>query len=61
MGHFKLFKLHALIHYVDEIKDKETLDNVNTEVTKTMHKIVKDAFCNSNKVNYVSQMCYCDD
>jgi hypothetical protein len=48
MGHLNIPKLHALTHYVDWIKEKGTLDNVNTAVTETMHKILKDAFRNSN-------------
>ena len=61
MGHFNIPKLHALTHYVDWIKEKGTLNNVNTAVTETMHKMVKDAFRNSNKVDYVSHMCFWDD
>ncbi len=38
-----------------------TLDSVNTSQIETLHKSVKEAYQNSNKVNYAAQMCFWDD
>jgi hypothetical protein len=61
MGHFDIPKLHALTHYATWIKRMGTLDNINTALTKAIHKTVKAAFRHSNKVDFFSQMCFWDD
>jgi hypothetical protein len=38
-----------------------TLDNINTALTEALHKTVKAAFCHSNRVDFISQMCFWDD
>ncbi len=38
-----------------------TLDNVNTALTKTMHKTVTAAFRHSNAVDFFPQTCFWDD
>ncbi len=37
------------------------LDNVNTALTKALHKTVMAAFYHSNKVDFVLQMCFWND
>jgi hypothetical protein len=61
MGHFNIPKLHVLTQYSSWIKKMCTLDNVNTAVTEALHKTVKAAFCHSNKVDFIPQMCFWDD
>ncbi len=61
MGHFDIPKLHALTHYSNWIKAMGTLDNVNTAPTKALHKTVRAAFCHSNKVDFLPQICFWDD
>jgi hypothetical protein len=39
----------------------DTLNGVNTSQTEAQHKSVKEAYRNSNKVDYVAQMCFWDD
>ncbi len=61
IGHFNIPKLHSLTHYLSWIKEMGTLDGVNTSLTETLHKGVKEAYRSSNKVDYVAQMCFWDD
>jgi hypothetical protein len=61
MGHFDIPKLHALSHYSTWIKEIGTIDNINTALTAALHKTVKAAFCQSNKVDFVPQMCFWDN
>ncbi len=60
-GHFGIPKCHALTHYAHWRKRMETLDNVNTALSETLHKTVKAAFRHSNKVDFFTQMCFWDD
>lgn len=54
---FNLPKLHALLHYVEYIKDFGTLDNCNTETTERLHiDCAKEACRASNKKEIVDQM-----
>ena len=39
----------------------ETLNDVNTAVTETFHKTVKESYHHTNKVDYIKQMCFWDD
>ncbi len=59
--HFNIPKLHALTHYGDWIREMGALHNVNIALTEALHKTVKAAFCHSNKVDFVPQMCFWDD
>ncbi len=61
MGHFNVPKLHLLTHYATWIKETGTLNSVNTSQMEVLHKRVKEAYQNSNKVDYVAQMCFWDD
>jgi hypothetical protein len=61
MGHFNIPKLHSLTHYATCIKVIRTLDSVNTSQMEVLHKSVKEAYRNSNKVDYVAQMCFWND
>lgn len=54
-------KLYALSHYSTWIKEMRTLNNVNIALTEALHETVKVAFCHSNKVDFVPQMCFQDD
>jgi hypothetical protein len=58
MGHFIIPKLYSLTHYAMWIKEMGTLDSVNTSQMEVLHKSVKEAYRNSNKVDYVTQMCF---
>jgi hypothetical protein len=57
-GHFDMPKLYALSHYSTWIKEMRTLNNVNIALTEALHETVKVAFCHSNKVDFVPQMCF---
>ncbi len=59
--HFNIPKLYSLTHYSTWIKGMGTLDSVNTSQREALHKGVKEAYRNSNKVDYVAQMCFWDD
>ncbi len=61
MGHINIPKLHSLTHYSIWIIEMGTLDSVNTLQTKTLHNDLKEAYLNSNKVDYIAQMCFWDD
>jgi hypothetical protein len=42
-------------------KEMGTLDSVNTLQMEVLYKSMKEAYQNSNKVDYVAQMCFWDD
>lgn len=50
-------KLHAMIHYVECIKEFGSTDNTDTEVSESAHSwLIKDAYRATNKVDYIPQM-----
>lgn len=59
--HFNIQKLYSLTHYLSWIKEISNLDGVNTLLTETLHRSVKEAYRSSNKVNYVTQVWFCND
>jgi hypothetical protein len=58
MGHFNMPKLHSFTYYSTWIKGMGTFDSINTSQMEALHKGVKDVYRNSNKVDYVTQMCF---
>ncbi|CAA7270375.1 unnamed protein product [Cyclocybe aegerita] len=55
--HFNIPKLHQLLHYLKAIKWLGTADRYNTESPERLHiDYVKEAYCTSNKCEYVHQM-----
>jgi hypothetical protein len=54
MGHLNIPKLHSLTHYATWTKEMGTFNSVNTSQIEALHKIIKEAYQNSNKVDYVA-------
>ena len=55
--HFNVPKIHSLIHYVAAIRALGSTDGYNTEYPEYLHiDYAKDAYCTSNKRDYVEQM-----
>ena len=56
-NHFNIPKIHLLLHYVSAIGALGSADGYNTEYPECLHiDYAKDAYCASNKHNYVEQM-----
>ncbi|KAF5343887.1 hypothetical protein D9757_015253 [Collybiopsis confluens] len=55
--HFKIPKLHSLLHYADSIRWLGTTDNYNTEAFERLHiDAAKEGWRSSNKRDYFPQM-----
>ena len=56
-NHFKVPKIHSLVHYVSSIRALGSADEYNTEYPEQLHiNYAKDAYRASNKCDYVKQM-----
>ena len=55
--HLNIPKLHALLHYINCIRSLGSADGYNTESPERLHiDFAKEAYCASNKRDYVEQM-----
>ena len=55
--HFNIPKLHAIMHYLNCIRILGSADGYNMESPERLHiEFTKDAYCASNKRDYVEQM-----
>ncbi|CAK5274931.1 unnamed protein product [Mycena citricolor] len=55
--HFNIPKIHAMKHYVDQIRSKGTADGFNTELSERLHiNYAKMGYNSSNKNGYIQQM-----
>ncbi|KAF8254221.1 hypothetical protein K440DRAFT_531750, partial [Wilcoxina mikolae CBS 423.85] len=53
----KIPKIHSLFHYIECIKEMDSADNSDTEVSEATHKnLINDGYRASNKVDYILQM-----
>jgi len=53
---FNYRKLHLLMHYAQQIVKFGSLPQYSTEIIETLHKPLKDAYRQSNKVDATSQI-----
>ena len=54
---FNIPKLHSILHYVDSIRSLGSADGYNSESPERLHiDYAKEAYCASNKRDYVEQM-----
>ena len=55
--HFNIPKLHLLLHYINTIKNLESLDRLNTKNSKWLHiDYAKKAYAASSQKDYAIQM-----
>jgi hypothetical protein len=53
----KIPTIHSLLYYIECIREMGSPDNRDTEISEAAHKnLIMDAYCCSNKVNYIPQM-----
>jgi hypothetical protein len=55
-AHYNFPKIHLISHYAEQIPKFGGLGQYSTEISETMHKPFKDAYCRSNRVNATSQI-----
>ena len=55
-SHFNFPKIHLIIHWADQILRYGNLAQYSTEVCKTSHKALKDAYRRSNHVDSILQI-----
>lgn len=56
-GAFNIPKVHSMIHYIDSIKNKGTVDGYNTELPERLHiNLTKELYRATNKKEYMQQM-----
>ncbi|KAF8473800.1 hypothetical protein BDZ91DRAFT_845281 [Kalaharituber pfeilii] len=53
---FNFPKIHMLSHYADQIPRYGSLPQYSTEICETYHKLMKDAYNRSNRVDAMSQI-----
>ncbi|KAF8436740.1 hypothetical protein BDZ91DRAFT_756790 [Kalaharituber pfeilii] len=53
---FNFPKIHMLSHYTDQIPRYGSLPQYSTEIYETYHKLMKDAYNRSNRVDHYSQI-----
>ena len=57
IDHFRIPKLHALLHYVENIRDLGTADNYSTEICESLHiPYCKKAYKATNRKEYDEQI-----
>ena len=53
----KMPKIYSLFHYIECIKEINSADNSEREISEAIHKnLIKDSYHASNKVDYILQM-----
>ncbi|KAI0070403.1 hypothetical protein K474DRAFT_1741360 [Panus rudis PR-1116 ss-1] len=55
--HFNIPKLHSLLHYIESIIQRGTLDGLNTELSERLHiDFAKEAYRAGNHLDYIAHM-----
>jgi len=54
--HYNFPKIHLISHYAEQIPKFGALGQFSTDISETMHKAFKDAYCRSNRVDSMSQV-----